>query len=545
MSGLQNLYRSPTDYDTEVCDGQNLVEILWQRFSQAQVISEISLVLPSNMAGSLIAESAKRLGLPIFLFDEKKVEEKPLALRQQRWNLEDDSGCEEWVGAALLEPITQFKWSEVILLPLENLLVEPESVRQSLQLFDQESFEVCFSADRQTGANWTIFSSEVLRAMMLNHEDLMWARGGLAWAVRKPLYPFKLGFFHCPRTRPTFSCDLRFNSLRNRSVFAQSDNKDFDKKSFNYADWLSGSGWEKYYTDFAPANVIIEPSAVCRAACSCCPHPGLQRRQGMMTSETFRLLLAGLEHREEFRFIFSGFGEPLLNPALPGMIELVADCSTMLITSLQQLPAADFPLSAVDQLRISVDALEETSFSQLRKGCNWKNVEKFIADIAAGKIEGKDILPEIGVTMLRSRHNEGLVFQFLQYWKKVARPVFNEWFFKWPFDRPDDKMQWYQILGENTFLGAVEKTTSIDYVPVKRRPCRHALLTATILWDGSVTLCPYDVEGKMVVGNVKTQSFIDIWRSERSQAFRAAHLNLDFAGASEFCGVCRDWYHNI
>jgi radical SAM protein with 4Fe4S-binding SPASM domain len=71
------------------------------------------------------------------------------------------------------------------------------------------------------------------------------------------------------------------------------------------------------------------------------------------------------------------------------------------------------------------------------------------------------------------------------------------------------------------------------------------LLTATILWDGSVTLCPYDVEGKMVVGNVKTQSFIDIWRSERSQAFRAAHLNLDFAGASEFCGVCRDWYHNI
>jgi hypothetical protein len=120
VSGLQNLYRSPTDYDTEVCDGQNLVEILWQRFSQAQVISEISLVLPSNMAGSLIAESAKRLGLPIFLFDEKKVEEKPLALRQQRWNLEDDSGCEEWVGAALLEPITQFKWSEVILLPLEH-----------------------------------------------------------------------------------------------------------------------------------------------------------------------------------------------------------------------------------------------------------------------------------------------------------------------------------------------------------------------------------------------------------------------------------------
>lgn len=545
MSGLKNLYRSQTTYDNEVCGGQNLVEILWQRFNQVQGISGISLVLPASMADSTVVSTAKRLDLTTYFFDEKKVEEKPLSLRQQRWNLEDDSGCEEWIGAALLEPISQQKWSEVVLLPLENLLVEPEAVKQSLQLFDQEGFEVCFSADRQTGANWTIFSCEVLRALMLNHEDLMWARGGLAWAVRKPLYPFKLGYFHCPRTRPAFSCDLRYNSVRNRAVFAQAVDQSFDQKDFSYAKWLSDSGWEKFYTDFAPANLIIEPSAVCRAACYGCPHPGLQRGPGMMTIETFRQLLAGLECCEESRFIFSGCGEPLLNPALPAMVELVANSSAMLITSLQNLPAADFPLPALDQLRISVDALEETAFSNSRKGCNWKNIEKFIADIAALRAEQTLDLPEIGVTMVRNRQNEGSVLPFLQYWKKVARPVFNEWFFKWPFDFVADKMQWYQILGENTFLGAVERTISIDYVPVKRRPCRHALLSATILWDGSVTLCPFDIEGKMVIGNVKTQSFLDIWHSELARAFRSAHLNLDFVGASEFCGNCRDWYHNV
>lgn len=543
VSGLKNLYRSQIDADAKVARDQSLLEIQLRRLGKTAGVAGCCLVLPGELENTGIAASAKKLGLETFYFDQGRVCEKPLSLRQQRWNLEDDSGCEEWLGAPLVEPIAQHKWSEIVLVPLENLLVDASAVSESLQLFFQEGFEVCFSAERLPGANWSIVSSQVLQALMRNHEDLMWARGGLAWVLRKPLYPFNTGFYHCPRIRPRLSCDLRLNSQRN--LYLYQNLEIIAEESFAYGDWLATSGWEAHYTNFGPANIVIEASAECNADCRGCPQPKMQRSKGLMSTQTFNSVLKDLEHKDELRFIFSGCGEPLLNPNFPQMLKQVSGSSTMLITSLQHLPPEDFDFSGLDQLRISVDALEETGFSNTRIGCNWRNVEKFIAESCTKKKTLSDRLPELGVTLVRNKFTESSVLSFLKYWKKVTQPVFNEWFFKWPFDLPADKMQWFQVLGENRFLGQIEKTGIVDFTPVKRRSCRHALLNASVLWDGSVTLCPFDVEGRMIIGNVNERSLLDIWRSDRAKAFRNAHINHEFAAASEFCADCTDWYHNL
>lgn len=543
VSGLKNLYRSQIGVDVKIAGRQSLLEILFHRLAKTAGIAGTCLVMPKALESAEIVAVAQKLDIEIFYFDESRVIEKPLSLRQQRWNLEDDSGCEEWLGAPLLAPINQHKWSEIVLVPLENLLVDADSVGESLRLYFQESFEICFSSERQTGANWSIFSSEVLQALMQNHEDLMWARGGLAWVVRKPLYPFNTGFYHCPRIRPRLSCDLRLNSQRTLQLYKGIET--IADPDFSYGNWLEVSGWEKLYTDFAPANILVEPSAECKADCLGCPQPKMQRNKGFMSGQTFSSLLEGLQYQEDFRFIFSGCGEPLLNPDFSKMLEQVAGSSTMLVTSLQQLPPENLSLSALDHLRISVDALEEKGFARARSGCNWRNVEQFIAETGAKKKSLFASFPELGVTLVRSNFTETTVLPFLQYWKKVAQPVFNDWFFKWPFDLPADKMQWFQILGENSFLGQIEKTGQVDFAPVKRRPCRHALLTASVLWDGSVTLCPFDTEGRMIVGNVNQFPLLEIWRSDNAKAFREAHINQEFAAASKLCENCSDWYHNL
>jgi radical SAM protein with 4Fe4S-binding SPASM domain len=289
----------------------------------------------------------------------------------------------------------------------------------------------------------------------------------------------------------------------------------------------------------------LEPSAICRAECFSCPKNKLKRKSGLMPLQTFNKAYSEFDKSSEARFIFSGIGEPLLNPALSDMVSLASTSSSMLVTSLQQMPDSGFNYSALDQIRISVDALEAKSFEKKRSGCNWKNIEQFISEFSALKAEEPDKYPELGVTMVRHGLNQKEALAFLNYWKKVTTPPYQQWFFRWPFSKKPDKIQWYQILGENTFARQLPKTSAIDFTPVKRRPCKHALTSVSILWNGDVSLCPFDFQGKMILGNVNEQNLMEIWHSDKARAIRHAHLSQNLPELPAICAGCTDWYHNL
>jgi radical SAM protein with 4Fe4S-binding SPASM domain len=521
------------------------LEILYHRFRGRSWAGSFAITMPEHLRGSLLHQRADELGVKAFFYDENSILEKPLSLRQQRWGLEDDTGCETLVGAPLSAAAEQMKWTEFVLIPCENLLVEPNAVSESLTLFYREGLEICFSAERQTGANWIVFKTEVVKALMLNHEDIMWARGGLAWAIRKPLYPFNQGNYHCPRIRPRISCDLRLNSKRNRQMYDRVFTQDFASPDFSYENWLSESAWEKYYLEPGPSQINVEPSALCQAQCFACPKNELKRKGGLMPFATFKQLFEGLNEPEECRFVFSGIGEPLLNPALTDMISYSARSSSMLITSLQRNFPDNFSFSGLDQIRLSVDALESKGFEQKRPGCSWKNIESFISFASSRKCENPDEFPEVGVSLVKHGLNAKDALAFINYWKKVTTPVFNEWFFRWPFDTASDKIAWFQILGENSFLNKLNKTSEIDFTPVRRRPCRHALLSVNIFWDGRVSFCPFDVDATAVIGNVNETSLGEIWNSDHARELRDTHLNLREEKMPEICARCQDWYHGI
>ncbi|GAB4268719.1 MAG: hypothetical protein Kow0029_04210 [Candidatus Rifleibacteriota bacterium] len=545
VNNLKNLYRKQVDPAEPIAGKQTALEILLERFKGTISARQIAIALPANMQNEGLHNYSKAKELDFFFYDQNKIVEKPVSLQQQRWDLEDDSGCDTWIGAAFFEPCEKMKWSEFVLLPLENLLVEPSAVIESIRLYHQEGFEICFSDERQTGANWAILKADVVKAMMRNHEDLMWARGGFAWALKMPLYPFNSGIFHNPRVRPRLNCDLRFNSRRSKRMYEQLLNEDFVSPEFSYENWLKCSGWESLYVAGLPRIFHIEPSAVCRAKCFGCPQGSLKRKKGLMPISTFRLLIEGISDVSEHRFIFSGMGEPLLNPALSDMLDYVHNASAMLVTSMQRLPEPGFNFSSLDQLRLSVDALEAESFANNRTGCSWKNIESFISKASEIKAAAPDKFPEMGVSFVRHGKNEEKALAFINYWKKVTNPVFKDHFFRWPFDFRPDKMQWFQILGENGYLNLIDKSSKIDFTPVKRRPCRHALLSATILWDGRVAMCPFDVEAKVVIGDLTRNNISEIWNSEGAIRLRNAHLAMNNEALPDICKNCKDWYHNI
>ena len=60
-------------------------------------------------------------------------------------------------------------------------------------------------------------------------------------------------------------------------------------------------------------------------------------------------------------------------------------------------------------------------------------------------------------------------------------------------------------------------------------------LTFTVLWDGRVSLCCADYDGRNVLGDLRTSTIADIWNSQAYRAVRRQHLE---SGGPEICRSC-------
>jgi len=461
---------------------------------------------------------------------------------QERWSLEDDSGKDSWIGSVFASACKRKRWNRLVLVGLSSLLVDAKSVGESLSLHHREGFDATCSEDRVSGANWAVFEYDLLAGLQTSHADIMAARGGLTWALRKPLYPFKIGEYHNPRGRARLPVDLRLISPRIREVFIKTSGENFSSPRFNYNEWIKNSGWEQIYTDSGPRVIVVEPTNECSGNCLFCPQSTHARPRGQMEPAIFSLIHEDLATLTDLRWVFSGLGEPLLNTHLSTMLRMTENRHSLLKTSLNHDPGPNFPWQALDQVSLSVDALEKSLFQKLRPGCSWEAIENFLIASYELKKADPDGRPEIGVTFLKHKSNAACGLAFLQYWKKVCSPIFRDHFFRWPFDLPPEKVQWFQILGVSDFLGQIPFMGETRYCPLKRRPCLHALLNLHILWDGTASLCPYDYEGKWSLGKIGDATPMQIWQSDKAKNIRKQHLAMSFE-ENHPCVNCQDWYH--
>ncbi|OQA00468.1 MAG: S-adenosyl-L-methionine-dependent 2-deoxy-scyllo-inosamine dehydrogenase [Bacteroidetes bacterium ADurb.Bin408] len=72
----------------------------------------------------------------------------------------------------------------------------------------------------------------------------------------------------------------------------------------------------------------------------------------------------------------------------------------------------------------------------------------------------------------------------------------------------------------------------------KQRGCYKMWHTAVITWEGDVVPCCYDKDAEYVMGNLKEQSFRNIWRGEKYKRFR--EMVLSKRGIIPMCSMCSE-----
>ncbi len=298
-----------------------------------------------------------------------------------------------------------------------------------------------------------------------------------------------------------------------------------------------------------PVSISFEPTTSCNLRCPECPS-GLRqftRPTGMLQKDFFRDTIDEI-HKELLYLIFYFQGEPYLNPDFLEMVKYAAAKKIYTATStnahyLTDENAKRTVESGLDRLIISIDGTTQDVYKQYRVGGNLEKVIQGARNIVKWKKELKSKTPFIFFQFLVVKPNEHQIGDI----KKLAKEVgVDEVRFKTAqvYDYENDP---------NNLIPTIEKYSRYKKnkdgtYTAKNKLANHCwkLQHANVItWDGLVVPCCFDKDATHRLGNLKMQSFKEIWNNDNYKQFRSelkkSRRNIDIcANCSEGVSVWKD-----
>lgn len=282
----------------------------------------------------------------------------------------------------------------------------------------------------------------------------------------------------------------------------------------------------KFHLGF-PISIAIEPTTSCNLRCPECPS-GLRqftRPIGMLEPTFFKKTIDEV-YKELIYLTFYFQGEPYLNPNFLDMVKYASDKGIYTSTStnahyLNKDQAKKTVESKLDRLIISIDGTTQETYEQYRIGGQLQKVIDGTKNIIEAKKALKSNIPHIVFQFLVVKPNE----HQLEDVKKLAYELcVDEVVFKtaqvYDFENGNS------LIPENIKYSRYKKNTDGTY-SIKNKllnQCWRMWSSCVITWDGLVVPCCFDKDAKHQLGDLKIQSFHELWKSSKYQDFRQSIL---------------------
>ncbi len=265
-----------------------------------------------------------------------------------------------------------------------------------------------------------------------------------------------------------------------------------------------------------PDIVQIESTNLCNAKCVFCPRDEMHRRQGVMEMDLFKKVVdecaaLGITHVR-----VHNYGEPFLDRQLVEKVRYakergIAEVGMISNGSLITEPIARGMIEAgLDAINISVDASGKETFERTRVHLEYDTVIANIRALARLRKEMGRRRPKLILSFVR-QGNTADEQAFIEEWSQVA-----------------DKIH---VTDLHNWAGTLNETSNVSF------PCYRLWLTFTVLWDGRVSLCCADFDGRHILGDLRTSTIAEIWNSPTYLAVRRQHLQDGGPGICRSCDL--------
>ncbi|KAA0993754.1 SPASM domain-containing protein [Dyadobacter aurulentus] len=290
-----------------------------------------------------------------------------------------------------------------------------------------------------------------------------------------------------------------------------------------------------------PIAISFEPTTSCNLRCPECPS-GLRsftRPTGMMEEQLYKKTIDELADTLLY-LIFYFQGEPYLHPKFFELVEYAHNKGIYTATStnahyLTDEKAKKTVESGLDRLIISIDGTTQDVYQQYRVGGNLEKVLEGTRNIIKWKKELKSSTPHVIFQFLVVKPNEHQIEDV----KKLAEEMgVDEIGFKtaqiYDYEEGSDlipTIDKYSRYKKEAGGGYSIKNKFVDH-------CWKMWHSCVITWDGAVVPCCFDKDAEYKLGDMKRQTFRQLWRGKKYEDFRASLIRS--RSEIEMCKNCTE-----
>ncbi len=290
-----------------------------------------------------------------------------------------------------------------------------------------------------------------------------------------------------------------------------------------------------------PISLSFEPTTSCNLRCPECPS-GLRsftRPTGMLEDDLFKKTIDEL-HKTLWYLIFYFQGEPYLNPSFLDMVKYASSKKIYTATStnahyLNDENAKRTVESGLDRMIISIDGTTQETYEQYRVGGQLSKVIEGTKNIIKWKKKLGSKTPHVIFQFLVVKPNQHQIEDV----KKLAAEL--------GVDEVGLKTaQIYDYKNGSELIPDIEefsryKKDVLGNYSIKNEMhdnCWKMWHSCVVTWDGKVVPCCFDKDAHYRLGDVKEQSFRELWKGEKYSQFRNSLMRS--RNEIEMCKNCTE-----
>lgn len=279
-------------------------------------------------------------------------------------------------------------------------------------------------------------------------------------------------------------------------------------------------------------EITIENSTHCGAKCIMCPRDEYERDWSHMPTDLFKETMNQAVDLGVVSLDLCGFGDSFLDPKLDEKLDYVKTKHPSIkiysSTTAHALQGKNFDLVCkyFDTIRISNYGFSKESYEAVHGG--GLKYERILENMLRLLERPLSQRPYTMVSFLILPENEHEMDQWRKYWEPRADEIAI-----WRPHNYGGDVQTDNIAFHSSSRQKKEEQRSCGR-PFKGNPF--------VRTNGDVSVCCFDFNHQLVVGNVKEQSLLDVLSGDKINHVRKTHNEMDFDGCDLLCKDCDQIY---
>lgn len=288
---------------------------------------------------------------------------------------------------------------------------------------------------------------------------------------------------------------------------------------------------DKVPTPFCwPISVFLETTNNCNLFCPLCPTGSgkMSRKKGILSLKTAEQVFEETSDYVE-EIVLGFYGEPFLHPKIFSLVKKGKSYNhnIKLFTNLTLTPIEGwraFIKTGIDRIIVSLDAIDQRTYSSYRVGGNFENVLSNLRLILKIRTEENLATPIIEVQMLALKTNEHQWLQFISLCEEIGVDIVKLKYTN--LGNEPTKSLAEQFLPNNTDLHYYDETDKTNILPIfqtksQDSTCKELYLgPAIIAWNGDYVLCCRDHNRDIHLGSIKDRTIWDFWNGKEMSEIR-------------------------